>query len=142
MEASPAVHPSDQTLTAYGLGKLDDNLADAVSEHLEQCDDCRGHVAAVTSDVFLGRLRAAQGRPESVPQTGSSLVDLSKLGGEARPAAPPAADTLPPGLAEHPDYRILRELGRGGMGVVYLAENKMMGRKEVLKVVGSQLLCR
>ena len=49
---------------------------------------------------------------------------------------------MPPGLAEHPDYQVLRELGRGGMGVVYLAENRMMGRKEVLKVVSSHLLNR
>ncbi len=56
--------------------------------------------------------------------------------------SPPPASTLPPGLADHPDYEILRELGRGGMGVVYLAENRMMGRKEVLKVVSSHLLNR
>ncbi|HKI21201.1 MAG TPA: protein kinase, partial [Isosphaeraceae bacterium] len=61
---------------------------------------------------------------------------------ESRTPSPPPASTLPPGLAEHPDYQVLRELGRGGMGVVYLAENRMMGRKEVLKVVSSHLLNR
>ncbi len=48
-------------------------------------------------------------------------------------------ENLPPGLADHPDYEIVRELGRGGMGVVYLAKNKLMGRLEVLKVVGGHL---
>jgi serine/threonine protein kinase len=43
---------------------------------------------------------------------------------------------LPPELVDHPDYEIVRELGRGGMGVVYLAQNKLAGRPEVLKVVG------
>jgi serine/threonine protein kinase len=50
------------------------------------------------------------------------------------------ADSLPPGLATHPDYELKRELGRGGMGVVYLAHNRMMGRDEVLKVMGQHLV--
>jgi serine/threonine protein kinase len=55
---------------------------------------------------------------------------------------PPPASTLPPGLADHPDYEILRELKRGGMGVVYLAQNKIQDRTEELKVVGGHLLSR
>ncbi len=55
---------------------------------------------------------------------------------------PPAAETLPPGLADHPDYEVKQELGRGGMGVVYLAHNKLMGRDEVLKVMGRQIMER
>ena len=53
-------------------------------------------------------------------------------------AAAPPTSTLPPGLADHPDYEIKRELGRGGMGVVYLAHNKLMDRDEVLKVMGRE----
>jgi formylglycine-generating enzyme required for sulfatase activity len=53
---------------------------------------------------------------------------------------PPNAADLPPLLAEHPQYRVVRELGRGGMGVVYLAHNVLMDRPEVLKVLGPALL--
>jgi serine/threonine protein kinase len=37
---------------------------------------------------------------------------------------------------------MLRELGRGGMGVVYLARNTLMDRLEVLKVLNKEMLER
>ena len=52
-----AVHPTDQTLQAYGLGKLDDVSSGSVSKHLESCPSCQRRVAEMSSDSFLGRLR-------------------------------------------------------------------------------------
>src|SRR5437764_14905596 len=106
MAAPAAVHPTEQTLQSYGLGKLDELLAEAVGKHLEACDSCRGRVAEVTSDTFVGRLQGAQPRPESIPPIGSSLLGMSKLGGDSRTPPPPPAGTLPPGLADHPDYQV------------------------------------
>jgi serine/threonine-protein kinase len=57
-------------------------------------------------------------------------------------ATNPAAGTLAPGLAEHPDYEIVRKLGGGGMGVVYLVHDRLMGRDEVLKVISPQIIER
>ena len=111
MNAQPALHPTDQTLHAYGLGKLDDASAEAVNAHLEGCPDCRQRVAALTSDTFLGRLRDTQARPESFRPAVSSTDGLSMLATGPAPAAPPPAGTLPPGLADLPNYEILRELG-------------------------------
>ncbi len=141
MDASRSDHPSDQTLRVYGIGKLYGNLADSVQSHLGSCANCRRRVAALSADTFLGRPRDAQGAPQSPVPRGVSLAGVSRM--DAAPGSQlDAVGSIPHALAAHPDYEIVGELGRGGMGVVYLAENKLMARKEVLKIVSRELMDR
>ena len=105
MNAHPSTHPTEQTLSSYGLGRLDDGSAEVVNKHLEQCPDCRKRVAEMSADSFLGRVRDAQARPDSPAPVVSSLAGLSMLAGAAGSSAPPPADDLTPGPGRPPRLR-------------------------------------
>jgi hypothetical protein len=78
--------------------------------HLSTCVECRRVVAHPTADSFVGRFRQAD---TNVPASGNAKSEVL------------------PELANHPDYRIVRELGRGGMD-----------RDEVLKVGHREMMER
>jgi anti-sigma factor ChrR (cupin superfamily) len=105
-------------LQAYGLGKLDDVSSESVSKHLESCPECQRRVAEMSSDSFLGRLRGAQaqtGSPVPAPVV-SSIDGMSMVDASVSKTSRPPSNILPPGLAEHSDYEVIRELGQGEWG--------------------------
>jgi tetratricopeptide (TPR) repeat protein len=104
-------------------------------------------LVAEIADEFLSRQKRGEfpdvaeytvRYPQHAPIIREVLAALRIVGLSATSRVPvlqaqPAGDD--PALGELGDFRLLREVGRGGMGVVYEAEQLSLGRRVALKVL-------
>ena len=169
METRKEAHPTPRQLAAFALGKLTPESRGRMQEHLAGCATCSTFLSKTPRDTLVTLLRqAAAGIPASEQST-PGVRDSSTISGlpqGGRPAAPsepaarpvvkgpagdaqsrpapakksPVLDDIPQPLREQTKYRIIRLIGRGGMGLVYEAYHERMDRRVALKIIDSPLL--
>ncbi len=112
-------------------------------EHTEHADDIADLVARVVEEYFERLRRGEQPRLEEFVEKYPEISDLLRTvipGLQAAEQVPDISASSAPGssrpaLKSLGDFNILREVGRGGMGIVYEAEQVSLGRRVALKVL-------
>jgi serine/threonine protein kinase len=121
-----------------------------IQEHVAKCALCKSQVDAQRVIAPSQRSGPATTVPASYPSDPSLHTTLatstasnaeSPSASNTSPAAKvPKPLELPSELVDHPQYKVIKKIGRGGMGVLYLVEHRVTARQEALKIIHPHLL--
>jgi len=127
--AEVATHPTGEELAAFAAGRLPAARQRVLERHIEQCGECCRRLESLPEDTLVERLRTPHddGPTPSLPEPPTRRMVVLD-------------ESIPTELADHPRYRVIRSIGGGGMGQVFLAEHRIMERPVVLKIVRRELL--
>ncbi len=135
--------PPQPILRDYTCGRLADDESHEVFEHLRHCSECQSQLETIddSGDSLIVDLRSddPHARFSDEPQCkialAKALAALAKAGEVEGESLSPM--DLPQEIG---GYEIVSQIGRGGMGRVYLARHLKLGRQVALKVIANHRL--
>ncbi len=135
--------PTNNQLKALSLGQLPEEQSDDLFAHIRNCDSCKSELETVgdSEDSLIASLRSPNEFIQLEAEPACQMALAKALGALTRhqtevPAVDP--DHIP--AQSIGEYIIVRPLGRGGMGSVFLAQHTKLGRQVALKILNSHRL--
>ncbi|WP_182866269.1 protein kinase domain-containing protein [Rhodopirellula sp. JC639] len=133
--------PTVERLRAYSLGQLPDAENDELFQHLRSCSTCQAELETVddAEDSLISELRQRDPHAGLTDEPDCKLAMAKALGALAvsDELSETGMHAIPRTIGE---YEIVRLLGRGGMGKVFLARHTKLGRQVAVKLLSSHRL--
>lgn len=141
---SAANCPDQKQLLQYLSGSLDRKQSEYLSDHIDTCAICNATISTLNpgADNLVGGLQNVM--PSSFTAEPECSDVIQRIAAQSPPLAPPlatvggsnltGAELIAEGTMLR-DYRLLEQIGRGGMGAVHRAEHVRLKRPVAIKLL-------
>ncbi len=131
--------PTSTQLRAFSLGEMPEKQCDELFQHLQDCPICRAQLETFEDgdDSLIASLRDPGADSDFDREPDCHVAVAKAMGALVAASETSTPEILPKSIGE---YELIRPLGHGGMGSVYLARHTKLGRQLALKVLASHRL--